>query len=659
MRKIVFFCALFFSSTFQILLAQKESDSLTVNLSELQVNAAAKKLYSEMGRILTVIDKTEIKRSPVQSIDQLLDYVAGIDIRQRGTNSTQADISIRGGSFDQVLVLLNGVNITDPQTGHFNLDIPLNLSDVSRIEILEGSSARVLGPNAFSGAINIVTENSDKQSLTAELTGGSFVTLGQAVSGNFNVKDIQTFGSISHSSSNGYITSPTPNFVYGQTYGYSTEINTGGNTDFNFLNGFVHSALKTDAFGKFELQLAGQMKDFGANSFYSLTYPNQFESTKTFMASLNWSLTSGNWQYNAQAYWRQHHDRFELFRNYVGAASWYKFHNYHMTDVAGGKASATYSSILGKTTLGVEVRNEHIFSNVLGNSIDSLRAPLELNGFFTKDNNRLIETGLIDHSVKIGKWYFSAGAAATNTTTFGLNGFGGVDLAYSFNENFRIFADANSAVRLPTFTDLYYKSATQLANPDLQPEKSQTVEVGTKVYQDNWKLDASVYYRMGQNVIDWVKLPTETIWHSKNLTSINALGGDISFTYYFQKGIVKRIGLAYSYLRMDKSADNYDSKYVLDYLRNKMAVTLDHSIWKKLSASWRLGYFDRAGTYTDVNKTLQNFKPYALIDSRFLWADKSFDVFLDLNNILNSNYADYGGLTQPGINFNIGVRKRI
>ena len=620
------------------LAAQDESDSLTVNLSELQVTAAQKKLYSEMGRILTVIDKSEIKHSAVQSIDQLLDYVAGLDIRQRGTNATQADISVRGGTFDQVLVLLNGINITDPQTGHFNLDIPLNLSDISRVEILEGSSARILGPNAFSGAINIVTENSDKQSLTAELNGGSFVTLGQSVSGNFLIDNIQTFGSISHSSSNGYM----------------------NNTDFNFLNGFVHSSLQTEKAGKFELQLAGQTKDFGANSFYSLAYPNQFESSKTFMAALNWSLTNANWQYNAQAYWRQHHDRFELFRNYNSAASWYKSHNYHLTDVTGGKFSAIYSSVIGKTTVGIEIRNEHIFSNVLGaNSIDSLRAPLEINGFFTKEDNRLLETGLIDHSVKLGKWYFSAGAAATNSTKFGLNGFGGVDVAYAFNDNFKIFADANSAVRLPTFTDLYYKSATQLANPNLQPEKSQTIEVGTKIYEDNWKLDATVYYRMGQNIIDWVKLPTETIWQSKNLTSVNALGGDISFAYFFNKEFVKKIGLSYSYLQMDKSAENYDSKYVLDYLKNKISVSVDHVVWKKLSASWKLGYFDRTGTYTDVNKTLQNFKPYALLDTRFLWADKTFDVFLDLNNILNTNYADYGGLTQPGINFNIGVKKRL
>lgn len=637
MKKNFILCSLVVLISVQSIQSQQKKDSVSVNLSEVEVNATRNKLYSEMGRILTVIDKAEIKRSAVQSIDQLLDYVAGIDIRQRGTNATQADISVRGGSFDQVLVLLNGINITDPQTGHFNLDIPLNLSDVNRVEILQGSSARVLGPNAFSGAINIVTENSDKESLKAELTGGSYMTLGQAISGNFEINPVQTFASVSHNSSDGYKT----------------------NTDYNFLNVFAHSVLKTYETGKFDLQLAGQLKDFGANSFYSLAYPNQFESSKTFMAALNWELSNGRWTYNAQAYWRQHHDRFELFRNYKNAPSWYTTHNYHLTDVTGGKVSASYLSGLGKTTLGVEIRNEHIFSNVLGTTIDSLRAPLERNGYFTKEADRLLETGLIDHSVTINHWYFSAGAAATHSTVFGFNGFGGVDLAYAFNENFRVFADANSAVRLPTFTDLYYKSATQLANPDLKPEKSQTIELGTKIRQSSWKLDATVYYRMGQNVIDWVKLPTETVWQSKNMTSVNALGVDMSFEYYFHQSLITKAGLAYSYLKMDKSADNYDSKYVLDYLRNKIMITLDHSIWEKLSASWKFGYFDRAGNFTDVNKVLVSFTPYTTLDCRLIWSAKQVDIFGDVNNILNTTYADYGGLKQPGINFTVGIRKRL
>ena len=127
-----------------------------VDLEEVEISADRTQLYSSLGRIVTTIEKVQIEQAAVRSIDDLLDFVAGIDVRQRGANGVQADLSIRGGSFDQILVLLNGVNITDPQTGHYNLDIPVDIGDVSRVEILQGSSARVLGPNAFSGAINNV-----------------------------------------------------------------------------------------------------------------------------------------------------------------------------------------------------------------------------------------------------------------------------------------------------------------------------------------------------------------------------------------------------------------------------------------------------------------------------------------------------------------------
>ncbi|MEI7503937.1 MAG: TonB-dependent receptor, partial [Paludibacter sp.] len=484
MTKNIFYSVLLLLISFQSAFSQQKKDASSIQLSDVEINANSKKLYSEMGRILTIIDKAEISKSAVTSLDQLLDYVAGVDIRQRGTNGTQADVSIRGGSFDQVLVLLNGVNITDPQTGHFNFDIPLNLSDVSRVEILQGSSARVLGPNAFSGAINIVTESNEKKAINAELTGGSFNTFGQSVSGSLGNDKIYTFASISHKSSDGYI----------------------DYTDFNMSNAFIQTTFKTVNTGKFDLQLAAQQKEFGANGFYSLKYPNQFESTKTFMASLNWSLTKGKFAYNTQTYWRRHHDRFELYRDSISTIpSWYKGHNYHMTDNAGGKASASYNSIIGKTTIGIDIRNEHIFSNALGNGADTTAVPFETNKYFTKSYNRLISTGLIDHSVSIGKWYLSLGVASTYSDDFKFSNYGGVDVGYSFNENVKLYASANSATRLPTFTDLFLVSSVQKGNAELKPEKSKTLEIGTKINHQNWRLNAAVFYRMGQNVIDWIK----------------------------------------------------------------------------------------------------------------------------------------------------------
>ena len=206
MKKIFMLALMGGVVSFQVAVAQVKSDSVSVDLKGVDVTAQRNKLYSGLGRIVTVIEQKEIAQLSVQSIDQLLDYVAGVDIRQRGTNTTQADISVRGGSFDQVLVLLNGVNVTDPQTGHFNLDIPLALSDVKRVEVLQGSSARILGPNAFSGAINIVTESAEGKFIRSQHEFGSYHTFGQSVSAQIANDGFSTFTSVNHKSSDGHLT---------------------------------------------------------------------------------------------------------------------------------------------------------------------------------------------------------------------------------------------------------------------------------------------------------------------------------------------------------------------------------------------------------------------------------------------------------------------
>ena len=640
MKKIFMLALLGGVFCFQAVVAQVKSDSMAVDLASVDVTAQRTKLYSGLGRIVTVIEQKEIARLSVQSIDQLLDYVAGVDIRQRGTNATQADISVRGGSFDQVLVLLNGVNITDPQTGHFNLDIPVGLSDVKRIEVLQGSSARILGPNAFSGAINIVTESAEGKFIRSQQEFGSYNTFGQAVSAHTGNEKFSVFASANHKSSDGHIF----------------------NTDFDLTNTFVNSILNTEHAGKYSLQVAAQFKDFGENGFYTLKYPNQRENTKTYMTSLDWSLPKGDFLFAAQASWRRHHDRYELDHNSIAG------YKYHLTDVAGAKASVAYSSLIGKTTAGLNVRNEHIFSSALGNTMsdpDSLAIPYEVGKFFKKEYNRTVYSAMIDHTVSLGKWYFSAGIASSYSADFDFTTYGGVDLAYFVDEKVKLYASANTASRLPTFTDLFFVNPVLQGNPLLKPEQSQTVELGAKVEQNNFALNADVYYRVGKNVIDWVKLTSASAkYEAMNLSSVNALGGDVTAEYLFDKGFISKISLAYSYLTLDKAAVGFDSKYALDYLNHKIMLGVNHNIISNLSASWNLGYFDRSGNY-DANTVvgqsavMTDYQPYLMLDCKVLWSQKKYDLFLDLNNLLNETYADYGGISQPGTNFMAGVRLRL
>lgn len=129
---------------------------------------------SEAARIVTVLDRKTIEHAPVHSVNDLLKYAAGIDVRQRGDMGIQTDISIRGGTFDQITILLNGVNISNPHTGHLAADFPVAIEDIERIEILEGPAARLFGTSAFNGAINIVTSAENQKHVQIHVTGGSY-----------------------------------------------------------------------------------------------------------------------------------------------------------------------------------------------------------------------------------------------------------------------------------------------------------------------------------------------------------------------------------------------------------------------------------------------------------------------------------------------------
>lgn len=611
------------------------SDTLQVELGALQVVAPAQKMYSELGRVIHTINQKEIQTLPVRNIDELLETITGIDIRNRGVGNTQADISIRGGSFDQVLILLNGVNITDPQTGHHNLNIPVDLADVERIELLQGSSARLLGPNAFSGAINIVTASKQGRKVNARLTAGSFDTYSQGVSASVGTSKYSIFASASRNTSEGYI----------------------DNTDYEVKNAFAHAAYRTKKAGEFGLQLASQMKDFGANSFYTKKFPNQFEHTQTQLAAFDWKLNVNNLKVTAQAYNRQHYDRFELFR--TNPASWYKGHNYHLTNTSGAKALAAYNTDFGKFSLTAEQRREHIISTVLGNDLATvIPNKIDTGINFTKSKTRDISNVAFDYSLFLAKFYVSAGAAISRSNDFGLQPTWGVDLGYQIDDYTRLFTAINTAVRLPTFTDLYYSSiGTHRANPNLKPEKSSSIELGTKYQNNRFKADATVFYKMGTNIIDWVVLPGDSLTQSQNLTKLNTSGFELSVSYRADAQFIKNVGLSYAFVNQDKVAVGFDSRYALDYLRHKVTLGMQHSIYNNISANWFASYNDRNGTYTDfATSMLVEYKPYFMLNLRIKAPAKYYTVFADINNIFNANFADFGGLTQPGIHFNAGIR---
>ena len=627
-----------------------QTDSLKVSmdydLDEIEVSAQrAPVTYSQVARIISVIDRDQIEAAPVNSIQDLLEYALSVDIRQRGANGVQADVSIRGGSFDQTLILLNGINISDPQTGHHNLNLPVSLKSIKRIEILEGPAARVYGPNAFSGAINIVTGPSDADLVGVDLSFGEHQLRDVNVFGNKQSGKLSSFFAYNNKSSAGYI----------------------DNTDFKSYNFFYHGRLATEA-GELELQAGVSNKAFGANSFYTPKYPNQFEETKTTFASLKFE-TGEKLHFSPAIYWRRHHDRFELFRD--NPASWYSGHNYHMTDVLGTSINSWFASSLGKTAFGSEFRSENIWSNVLGEDMTTpVSVPGEEGQFFTKSHSRTTVSFFAEHTIYLGKFTASGGAMANwiSDLNFDWNVYPGLDLSYQVTEQLKVYSSYNKSLRMPTFTDLYYNGPTNKGNPDLKPEQSSTIEGGLKWDNAAIHTQLGYYHRIGKNLIDWVRESEEFLWETRNLTEIKSDGLEFIASINLESLLNKpffltRINTNYSYNTLDKVKNNYLSNYVLDNLKQKFVFAIDHKIWNNLQASWNLRYQDRNGTYAKFENTEYvgevAYQAFWLTDVKVYWKTKQMQLSASVSNLFDKSYVDLGNLQQPGRWISLGFRYQL
>jgi len=641
LHKVIKICTLCISYNIIVLAEQAQAqvtDSLQVKsyeLGDVVVTAGRTPVEAQQAaRVVSVITKSDIERSPAQNLNDLLRYVSGVDIRQRGPFGTQADISIRGGTYDQILILLNGVNITDPQTGHHNLNLPIDLESIERIEILQGPAAKSFGPNAFNGAINIITGNSKRNHIRSSGMFGQYGLYKASVNISNTAGNFEHFLSISQMSSDGYIK----------------------NTDFSNANIFYQAKYKHKA-GKIDFQTGYNIKDFGANSFYSLKYPNQFEATKTEFVSLKYQ-TNTTIKFVPTFYVRRNLDLFELKRDNDSVPF-----NHHQTSTSGLNLNVWTTHRLGKTSLGIDFRNEHIISNVLGNMLNKpVEVPNFNNVFYTKYYTRMNTSIYAEHTVLWKMLTVTAGVMAHHNSD--LTGFGiypGIDISYRFNDYFKLYSSVNKTLRMPTFTDMFYKSPAQQGNPGLKPEEAVTIEGGIKYNNSFLKGNISAFRRWGYNMIDWVKNPSpdSIIWHSMNHTQINLTGMECSLTLTPpQAGTLERIQsvrISYSFLQSDSNRNSMLSKYAYDYLSNQITTSIDIRIVWNLYNSGRLTYHDRNGVYQDAKEQIVFYKSFWLSDIKIYWKENHYILYTEASNIFNSRYYDFGGIIQPGIWFRGGI----
>ncbi|MCB8964125.1 MAG: TonB-dependent receptor [Bacteroidales bacterium] len=619
-----------------------QSDTVTVSknvdINEVVVNANRKaSTYSELTRVVRVVSRDELGTLQATSLQEILERVASVDIRQRGVHGVQADINFRGGTFDQTLVLLNGVNISDPQTGHHSMNIPISIESILRIEILQGPGAREFGQGAFAGAINIITEPEKQNNIQPSIFVGNYGLVKTSLSSNFGTERFRTFIATSHDRSDGYIQ----------------------NTDFASSNIYLHSTLKSRA-GKFSLFAGYQDKGFGSNSFYTAKYPNQFEATKSLLGGVEYQKEFNQFKFDFNAYYRMHQDRFELFRN--NPAVWYTDHNYHKTDVYGVKPTLQFANNLSKTLLGAELRREEILSNKLG---DSLANPIEVwgedNQFYYKGGSRNMLNFFLSETLYLGNFIVAGGLQYSFNNSFDNILTWGGDVSYLLNQNLRFFSSVNRTFRTPTYTDLYYEGATNIGNPNLNPEFATTYEFGTKYSSKLISAQLAGFYRKGEDIIDWVKGAADTKWRTVNYTDLSTYGVDFSTRFNLEEltPLVKTISVNYSYLTSDTVGGDLDSYYVLDFLKHNLTVNFNHKITNQFSFSWSARYQDRNGQYADVAGVMVDYPSSWLFDTRLTYERGMVKVFVDASNIFDTKYVDIANVQQPGRWLGAGIVLKI
>ena len=578
----------------------------------------------QVARIVGVMSRSDIEASAAQTINDLLKLASGVDVRQRGGFGIQTDINIDGCSFDQITILLNGVNIGNPQTGHLAADFPVSLSDIERIEILEGAASRIYGASAFGGAINIVTRHDENTNCEFGAQGGSYATFGA------DARLALISGEVANRISGTWQRSD------GATV----------NSDFSRGNVYLQGGWNTEDF-KIEWQGGFSDKSYGANTFYSAAYPNQYERSSRYFGHLK-AESKGRVRLRPEVFWQRSKDNFELIRGTVTGE------NFHRTDVYGSRVTLDFDWAAGRTALCGEVREEEIYSTNLGKPISSASYYLPIRGeerFYDHHDERTNLSLGIEHNIILPHFIASFGMLANINTCIDqrLRVFPGIDLAWTPNSHWRVFASYNKGFRLPTFTDLYYHAPTHQGNIGLKPEVSHSFQLGSTLRSGIFEADAKVFYHRGLQLIDWVMYTPSDIYHSANF-DLDNMGIQVNVTAKIAKFIdICRIGYTYIYQIRHDDVAVYHSNYAMEYLRHKLVAQLGHHVFSRLSAMWSFRFQDRKGSF---------YTPYALLDLKLRWSAKHYELWAEATNLTNTTYYDIVGVPQPGIVVLGGARLR-
>ncbi|MFZ9171353.1 MAG: TonB-dependent receptor plug domain-containing protein [Sediminibacterium sp.] len=581
----------------------------------------------ETGRNIVSIKGSSLQNLPISSIDELLKYLPGIETQQRGPAGTQSNIIIRGGTFQQVLVIIDGIRINDPLTGHFNSYIPLHPEDINRIEIIKGAASAIYGSDAIGGVVNIIT-NGLQQKNNHKLSVGSKWGSYNSRSNNFWWGAQKEKWKLSVSSQQ--------NKADGE--------NLRGTT--SYYNNSFYAANFNYAFAsnwKLHVLYANDSRDFNAQNFYT-TFKSD---TASEIVKSNWTQMGLSKQYTHKIVkfdvaYKNLSDRFRF--NPAGSF------NENKTSLFVAQGSVQFTRNLNhQIVTGAQWIHKKIRSNDRGNH------ELAHGAAFLIATHKLPKNIFINESLRID-WDQSYGWIIIPQVN-----------ASWVNGNLTTRASIGKGVRDADFTERYNNynkslvTGGSIGNPFLQAEKSWSYELGADYRMgSNFKWGATAFLRNQNNLIDWTPTPYPMMPRQSNLvttgnyslatnvSSVKTKGIETDLTYNKKWGEDYELNLSTGLVWLSSTSPNKTPSFYISsharFLWNKQIVFRADHLQLSINSVYKIR---NAQTASAINAALST--NYFLVNSKFsyLTSKRKGNVFLEITNLTNTPYSDLLGAIMP------------
>ena len=548
-------------------------------------------------RTVEVIDTSE---SPLlfRNWADALRLDPSVDLQQRAPG-TQADLSIRGSSFGQTLVLVDGVRINDAQSGHHNLDLPIPFESIDRIEVLHGSGSTLYGADAVGGAVNFITAPPVQSEIRVGAAAGNYCSNSQN-------------GSAALLGSN-----------WSEQLAFTRDLSSGFMPDRDYRNFAASSETRfKSVLGEGNLLLGLSDRPFGANQFYGNF--NSWERTKGWFFAGSQQLASST---QLVFSYRRHTDEFILLRDHPEV-----YENNHVTESWQGAIRARYKiSENNRLYYGTEIFEDAIDSNNLGS------------------HSRTRGAGYVDFDARALRRWSVSGGIREEFFSGSLRQFTPqLTTGFAISSSLRLKGSISRAFRLPSYTDLYYHDPANVGNPNLRPETAVGFEGGLEwTCGLRWAGSATAFQRREHDVIDYVRPNAGSVWQAVNIE-------DITFTGF--EGVIRArlasaqsVALAYTGLYgAQQSLGGLQSQYVFNYPINQATAnwlgSLPHGIAFRLRAGMTQPY---------------NTDPYPLVEMAFTREFHWAQPYAQISNLTNTGYEEIQGVRMPGRAYLIGLQLRL